>query len=92
MIPVYFPSDVCVDDVVNIRTNNQFVSVIAVHFSARVCWIIKRTVFNVHVCLIHSMSYAHNQFERRDEKQRHRRRFFKIWTIFIFKRLKSFRH
>ena len=56
MILVYFPSGGCVDDVVNKRTNNHFTSVIVVHFmnSARVCWIIRRTVFNVYVCLKHS--------------------------------------
>ena len=78
MILAYFLSDGYVDDVVNIRTNHQFASVIVVHFSARVCWIIKRTVFNVHVCLNHSMKYAHNQFERREKKQRHQRQFFKF--------------
>ena len=53
MILVYFPSGGCVDGVVNNRTNHQFISVIVVHFmnSARVCWNIRRTVFNVYVCL-----------------------------------------
>ena len=78
MILAYFLSDGYVDDVVNIRTNHQFTSVIVVHFSARVCWIIKRTVFNVHVSLNHSMKYAHNQFERCEKKQRHQRQFFKF--------------
>ena len=78
MILVYFASGGCVDDVVNNRTNNQFTSAIVVHFmnSARVCWIIRRTVFNVYVCLNHSWRYEHNQFERRDEKPRHQRQFF----------------
>ena len=75
MMLIYFPSGGCVDDVIN---NHRFTSVIVVHFSARVCWIIKRTVFNVDVCLNHSMKYAHNQFERREEKQRHQRQFFKF--------------
>ena len=66
MILVYFPSGGCVDDVVNNRTNHQFTSVIVV----RMCWIIKRTVFNVYVCLNHSWRYKHNQFERPDEKPR----------------------
>ena len=44
MMLIYFPSGGCVDDVIN---NHRFTSVIVVHFSARVCWIIKRTVFNV---------------------------------------------
>ena len=51
MILVYFRSGECVDDVVNSRTNHQFTSVIVVHFmnSARVCWIIGRTVFIMYV-------------------------------------------
>ena len=32
MILVYFPSDGCVDDVVNNQANYQFTSVIVVHF------------------------------------------------------------
>ena len=44
--------------------------------SAGVCWIIRRTVFNVYVCLSHSWRYKHNQFERGDEKPRHQRQFF----------------
>ena len=75
MILVYFVSDGCVDDVVNNRTDHQFTSAIVVHFmnSARMCWIINRTVFNVNVCLNHSWRYEHNQFERCDEKPRHQR-------------------
>ena len=38
--------------------------------SARMCWIIRRTVFNVYVCLNHSWRYEHNQLERCDEKPR----------------------
>ena len=73
MILVYFPSGGCVNDFVNNQTNHQFTSAIVVHFmnSARVCWIIRRTVFNMHVCLNHSWRYERNQFERRDEKPRH---------------------
>ena len=54
MILVYFYG--CVDDAVNNRTNHQFTSVIVVNFvnSARVCWIIKRTTFNLYVCLNYS--------------------------------------
>ena len=63
MILVYFPSGGCIDDVVNNRTNHQFSTVIVVHFSARVCWIMRRTVFNVYVCLNHSWRYEHNQSE-----------------------------
>ena len=72
MILVYFASGGCVDDVVNNRTNHQFTSAKVVHFmnSARVCWIIKRTVFNVYVCLNQSWRYEPNQFVRRDEKSR----------------------
>ena len=78
MILVYFPSGGCVNDVVNNQTNNQFTSIIVEHFmnSARVCWIIRKTVFNVHVCLNHRWRFEHNQFERRDEKPRHQRQFF----------------
>ena len=78
MILVYFPLSGSVDDVVNNRTNHHFTSAIVVHFmnSARVCWIIKKTVFNVYVCLNHSWRYKHNQFERWDEKPSHQRHFF----------------
>ena len=53
MILVYYPSDGYVDDVVNNQTNHQFTSITLKHFmnSARVCWVIRRTVFNVYVCL-----------------------------------------
>ena len=73
MILVYFPSGGCVDDVVNNQTNPQFTLVIVQHFmnSARVCWIIRRTVFNVYTCLNYIWRYKHNQFERRDQKPRH---------------------
>ena len=49
MILVYFPSGGCVSDVINDRTNYQFISVIVIHFmnGAGVCWIIRRTAFNV---------------------------------------------
>ena len=77
MILVYFPSGRCVDDVVNNQTNHQFTSIIVVNFmnNARVCWIIRRFVFNMYICLSHSWRYEHNQFERRDEKPRHQRQF-----------------
>ena len=44
-----FPSGGCVDDVINNQTNYQFISVIVIHFmnDTGVCWIIRRTVFNV---------------------------------------------
>ena len=79
MILVCFASGRCVDGVVKDRTNYQFISAIVIHFmnSARVCWIIKRTVFNVYVCLNYSWRYEQNQFERRDEKPRHQRKFLK---------------
>ena len=89
MILVDFPSGGCVDDVVNSRTNHQInksTNHQIVHFSARVCYIIRRTVFNMQVCLNHNCRYEHNQFERRDEKSIHQRQFFKIQTVFIFKR------
>ena len=59
MMLVYFASGGCVAGVVNNRTNHQFTSVIVVHFmnSARVCWIIKRTAFNVYVCLRYEHSH-----------------------------------
>ena len=87
MILVYFPSGGCVDDVVNNQTNHQFTSVIVVHFmnSARVCWVIRRTVFNMYVRLNHSWRYEHNQFERRDEKARHQWQFFQNLDNFIFR-------
>ena len=63
MILVYYPSGGCVDDVVNNQTNHQFTSIILQHFmnSARVCWIIRRTVFNMYVCLNHSWRYECKQ-------------------------------
>ena len=78
MILVYFPSGGCGDDVVNNQTNDNLTSIIVVHFmnSARVCWIIRRTVFNMYVRLNHSSRYEHNQFERRDKKPRHQRQLF----------------
>ena len=56
MILVYFLSGGCVDDVVNNQTNHQFTSAIVVHFmnSARVCWIIRKTVSNV--CVVDVMN------------------------------------
>ena len=78
MILVYFPSGGYVDDFVNNQTNRQFTSIIIVHFmnSATVCCIIRRTVFNMYVCLNHSWRYEHNQFERRDENPKHQRQLF----------------
>ena len=78
MILLYFPSGKCVRDVVSNQTNYQFTSIIVEHFmsSARVCWIIRRTIFNVYACLNHSWRYERKQFERRDEKPRHQRQFF----------------
>ena len=78
MILVYFAAGEYVDNVVNNRTNHQFTSAIVVNFmnSAKVCWIIKRTVFNMYFCLNHGWRYEHSQFERHDEKSRHQRQFF----------------
>ena len=78
MILVYCASGRCVDDVVNNRTNHQFISAVVVHFmnSARVCWIIKETVFNVYVCLEDKWRYEHNQFDRYVEKPRYQKQFF----------------
>ena len=63
MILVYFPSGRCVDYVVNNQRNHQFTSIILEHFmnNVRVCWIIRRTVFNVYACLNYSWRYEHNQ-------------------------------
>ena len=49
MVLVYFPSGVCVDDIVKNETNYQFTSVIVTHFEndEGVCWTIRRTVCNV---------------------------------------------
>ena len=78
MMPVYFSSRGCIDDVVNNWTNYQFTSVIVIPFmnDAGVYWII-RTVFNVYICL-NSWRYKHNQTERRDENQDIKGSFFKI--------------
>ena len=59
MILVYIVSDLCVDDVINNQTNHQLTEAIVVYFmnSARVCWIIKRTAFNVYVCLRYENSH-----------------------------------
>ena len=86
MILVYFPSGSCVDDVANNQANHQFTSIIVVHFmnSARVCWIIRRTFFNMYVCLNHSWRYEHNQFKRRDETARHQRQFFSKFRQFLY--------
>ena len=56
MIMVYFPSGGCVADVVNNRTNYQFTSAIVIYFmnGAVVCWIIRKTVLTVYICLNHS--------------------------------------
>ena len=53
MILVYFPSGGCVDVTNNQTNHHQFTSIMVVHFmnSARVCWIIRRTVFNVYISL-----------------------------------------
>ena len=52
MILVYFPSG-DVDDLVNNRANYQCTSVIVIHFmnGTELCWNIRRTVFNVCICL-----------------------------------------
>ena len=86
MILVYFPSAGLADDIANNQTNYQFTSVTVVHFmnSARVCWIIRRAVFNMYVCLNHSWRYEHHQFERPDEKHRHQRQFFSKFRQFLY--------
>ena len=82
MILLYFPSGGCVDDVVNNSTNHQFTSGIVLHFmnSAKVCWIIRRTVFNVYISLNHSLKYK----QRLDKKARLQRQFFKnLYNFYI---------
>ena len=78
MILVLFPSDGCVDDVASNQTNHHFTSFMLIHFmnSARVCWIIARTVFSMYVCLNLSRGYERKQFEKRDKKPKHLRQFF----------------
>ena len=51
--------------------------------SVRVRWVIRKTVFNVYLCLNDSWNYEHNQFERRDKNQDTKGSFLKIYTIFI---------
>ena len=55
MILVYFPSGGCVDDVVNNQKKYPFTSVIVIRFinGTVVCWINRRTSFNVYICLNH---------------------------------------
>ena len=48
----------------------------------RVCWIIKRTGFNVYVCLNNVWRYEHNQFKRHDENSRHQSQSFQILDNF----------
>ena len=47
---------------------------------AGVRWIIRRTVFNVYICLNHSLRYKHNQNGRRDEKPTHQKTVFSKFT------------
>ena len=87
MILVLFPSDGCVDDVVSNQTNHQFTSFMLIHFmnSARVCWIITRTVFNMYVCLNLSRGNERKQFEKRDKKPKHLRQFFQnLGNFYIY--------
>ena len=78
MIVVYFLSGECVDDVASNQIDHYFTSIIVEHFtnSARMCWIIRRIVFNVYACLNHICRHEHNQYERRYGKPRHQRQFF----------------
>ena len=48
-----------------------------------VCWIIRRTDFNVYIFLNHSWRYKHNQIERRDEKPRHQKAVFSKFRQFL---------
>ena len=56
MILVYFPSGGYVDDVVNNQAKYQFTSVTVIYLmnDAGVCWIIRRTIFIVYICLNHN--------------------------------------
>ena len=47
---------------------------------AGVCWMIGRTVFNVHICLSHCWRYKQNQIERPDEKPRHQKKKKKLYS------------
>ena len=78
MILVCSASGGCVDHVINNRINHQFTLARNVHFmnSARVCWIIKRTIFNMYVCINYSWRYECSQLERCNEKPRHQKQFF----------------
>ena len=53
---VSFLSGGCADDVVNNRTYYQLTLVIVIHFmnGTGICWIIRRAIFNVWICLNHS--------------------------------------
>ena len=57
----------------NNQTNYQFTSVIVTHFmnGAGVCRIIRRTVFNIAICLNYTVEDINNQIETCDEKSRH---------------------
>ena len=59
LILVYFPSGECVDDVAKNKKNHQFTSIIVEHCmnSAKMCCIIRRTAFNVYVCLNKNRRY-----------------------------------
>ena len=52
---VSFPLGGCVDDVNNNQTSHPFTSITVIHFmnDAGVCWVIRRTVFNVDISLNH---------------------------------------
>ena len=52
---VSFPLGRCVDDVNNNQTSHPFTSITVIHFinGGGVCWIIRRTVFNVDISLNH---------------------------------------
>ena len=69
MILACFFSSGCAEDVANNQTNHQFTSIVVVRFmsSARVLWIIRRTVFNMYVCLNHNWRYEYSQSDRRDK-------------------------
>ena len=45
-------------------------------------WVIRRTVFNVYICLKHSSRYKHSKTERCDEKPRHQKAVFSKFRQF----------
>ena len=49
------------------------------------CWFIRRTAFDVYICLNHSLRYKHNKLEKCLEKPRHQKVFFQNLENFQIK-------